>query len=175
MFLIGWKFAGFIIFIILFIYKNEPRFAYLGSFFLWVCRPFFVNFMFLMCLTAHYTYFSSLESGLNRAFWKILMQKNTNLVSCFHLEAVESVLSLWNCVLCHCWYTSLNDICKGVCCTKTLSPLQNITFTLQVYFVYHIHFYNWKIFTIIINKFECKKHSFWLIYWHKNIRMIRWI
>lgn len=21
--------------------------------------------------------------------------------------------------------------------------------------------------------FECKKHSFWLIYWHKNIRMIR--
>lgn len=107
MFLIEWKFAGFIIFIILFIYENEPRCAYLGSFFLWVCRPFFVNFMFLMCLTAHYTYFSSLESGLNRAFWKILMQKNTNLASSFHLESVKSLFSFRNCILCHCKNTSL--------------------------------------------------------------------
>lgn len=107
MFLVGWKFAGFIIFIILFIYENEPRCAYLGSFFLWVCRPFFVNFMFLMWLTAHYTYFSSLESGLNRAFWKILMQKNTNLWSSFHLKSVKSLFSFRNCILCHCKNTSL--------------------------------------------------------------------
>ena len=107
MFLIEWKFAGFIIFIILFIYENEPRCAYLGSFFLWVCRPFFVNFMFLMCLTAHYTYFSSLESGLNRAFWKNLMQKNTNLWSSFHLKSVKSLFSFRNCILCHCKNTSL--------------------------------------------------------------------
>ena len=99
MFLVEWKFARFIIFIILFIYENEPRCAYLGSFFLWVCRPFFVNFMFLMCLTAHYWYFSSLESGLNRAFWKILMQKNTNLISSFHFESVKSFLSFRNNVL----------------------------------------------------------------------------
>lgn len=131
--------------------------------------------MFLMCLTAHYTYFSSLESGLNRAFWKILMQKNTNLWSGFHLETVESFLCLRYCILSHYWYTSLKKICKGRCRTKTLSPLQNIIFLLQVYFVYLIRFYHWKIFTIIINKFECKKHSFWIIYWHKNIRMIRWI
>lgn len=104
MFLVEWKFAGFIIFIILFIYENEPRCAYLGSFFLWVCRPFFVNFMFLMCLTAHYAKFSSLETGLNRAFWKILMQKNINLSSSFHLKSVESFFSLRNYafVTCHC-------------------------------------------------------------------------
>ena len=107
MFLVEWKFAGFIFFIILFIYENEPRCAYLGSFFLWVCRPFFVNFMFLMCLTAHYTYFSSLESGLNRAFWKNLMQKNTNLWSSFHLKSVKSLFSFRNCILCHCKNTSL--------------------------------------------------------------------
>lgn len=107
MFLVEWKFARFIIFIILFIYENEPRCAYLGSFFLWVCRPFFVNFMFLMCLTAHYTYFSSLENGLNRAFWKILMQKNTNLACSFHLKSVKSFFSFWNCILCHCKNTSL--------------------------------------------------------------------
>ena len=107
MFLVEWKFARFIIFIILFIYENEPRCAYLGSFFLWVCRPFFVNFMFLMCLTAHYTYFLSLESGLNRAFWKKLMQKNTNLWSSFHLESVKSLFSFRNCILCHCKNTSL--------------------------------------------------------------------
>ena len=107
MFLVEWKFAGFIFFIILFIYENEPRCAYLGSFFLWVCRPFFVNFMFLMCLTAHYTYFSSLESGLNRAFWKILMQKNTNLWSSFHLKSVKSLFSFRNCIFCHCKNTSL--------------------------------------------------------------------
>lgn len=107
MFLVEWKFAGFIFFIILFIYENEPRCAYLGSFFLWVCRPFFVNFMFLMCLTAHYTYFSSLESGLNRAFWKNLMQKNTNLACSFHLKSVKSFFSFWNCILCHCKNTSL--------------------------------------------------------------------
>ena len=44
---------------------------------------------------------------------------------------------------------------------KPLSPLQNITFTLQVYFVYRIRFYNWKIFTIIIladNKNLYKKY-----------------
>ena len=107
MFLVEWKFAGFIIFIILFIYENEPRCAYLGSFFYWVCRPFFVNFMFLMCLTAHYAKFSSLESGLNRAFWKILMQKNTNLACSFHLKSVKSFFSFWNCILCHCKNTSL--------------------------------------------------------------------
>ena len=107
MFLIEWEFAGFIIFIILFIYENEPRCAYLGSFFLWVCRPFFVNFMFLMCLTAHYAKFSSLESGLNRSFWKILMQKNTNLWSSFHLKSVKSLFSFRNCILCHCKNTSL--------------------------------------------------------------------
>ena len=107
MFLVEWKFAGFIIFIILFIYENEPRCAYLGSFFLWVCRPLFVNFMFLMCLTANYTYFSSLENGLNRAFWKILMQKNTNLWSSFHLKSVKSLFSFRNCILCHCKNTSL--------------------------------------------------------------------
>lgn len=107
MFLIEWKFARFIIFIILYIYENEPRCAYLGSFFSWVCRPFFVNFMFLMCLTAHYTNFSSLKNGLNRAFWKILMQKNTNLWSSFHLKSVKSLFSFRNCILCHCKNTSL--------------------------------------------------------------------
>ena len=141
MFLVEWKFAGFIIFIILFIYENEPRYAYLGSFFLWVCRPFFVNFMFLMCLTAHYAKFSSLESGLNRAFWKILMQKNTNLWSCFHLETVKCFLSLRYCA-CHCEYTSLFIICKGdmIFCKLRHTPLHNIIFVLQVYFAPRIHF-----------------------------------
>lgn len=84
-----------------------------------------------------------------------LLKVNANLWSGFHLEAVESFLCLRYCILSHYWYTSLKKICKGRCRTKTLSPLQNIIFLLQVYFVYRIRFYNWKIFTIIINKFEC--------------------